>query len=459
MAAATGASRNLTPLRERAKRHLWLPYSAPGTQGTARDEIVIVVEGNGCTIRDSDGHTYIDGISALEAMILGHGDLEVVAAMEAQARELAFLDLFRFAAPVQIELAAELADVSPGMQYVHFTPGGAEADEVAIKLARQYHELRGQPHRKKVITRAGAFHGVTGGAMALDGHYFASRNVLYDGGVNWGRTAPAIACPRCDFGKATRHLACPHTIEAVIEAEGPETVAAVVVDPAATAIAVACPPDSYLRELAEICRQYDVLLVVDEVITGMGRTGRLFCTEYSGVQPDFVTMSKGLSSGYAPIGAALVAPHVAAPFEASSEGIFFHGHTYAGHPVAAAAARTVLRRVLEERLWERAQRLGSRLLDGLRSLEGRRHYWDARGRGLLLGLEIVEDAGTGRDFADRVAAGHDLRRRCRELGLATLVLHPGNVLFVAPPLVIAEAEIDRIVAILDEALRHMEAER
>jgi len=337
------------------------------------------------------------------------------------------------------------------MEYVHFTPGGAEADEVAIKLARQYHALRGDPYRMKVITRQGSFHGVTQGAMALDGQYFASHNVVYDGGLNWGRTAPAPACSRCDFGKASRHLACVHAIDALIRAEGVETVAAVVVDPCATSIAVACPPVGYLRDLREVCDTHGVLLVADEIITGMGRTGTLFAIERDDVQPDFITMSKALSSGYVPIGATLVAPRVVEVFR-DHGAVFLHGHTYAGHPVAAAAALAVLRRVVRERLWERAATLGDRLLEGLRSLSHHRHYWDVRGRGLLVGLKIVRDQQTAEDFADPIAAGNAFRIACRDRGLATLILHPGNVLFIAPPVVASEAEVDQMVAIVDEAL-------
>jgi adenosylmethionine-8-amino-7-oxononanoate aminotransferase len=439
-----------------AQQHLWMPYSPPGSQGRSADPIRVITRGQGCTIWDSDGHAYLDGTSALEAMILGHGATEVIEAISAQARELAYLDVFRFASPPQIELAAELAAVAPGMEYVHFTPGGAEADEAAIKLARQYHYFRGQPHRMKVITRQGSFHGVTQGAMALDGGYFASYNVLYDGGLTWGRTAPAPACPRCDFGKAARYVACAHNIEAIIRAEGPDTVAAVVVDPVATAIGVATPPDSDLQELESVCRRHGVLLIVDEIITGMGRTGRLFCSEYSGVTPDFITLSKGLSSGYVPIAATLVSRRVADAFRERADGIFRHGHTYGGHPLGAAAARVVLKRVCEERLWERADVLGKRLLDGLRNLSEHRYFWDARGRGLLVGLEIVADQRTGEGFADPVAAGNRLRIRCRELGLAALILHPGNVLFLAPPLVISEQEVGRMVAIVEEALADME---
>ena len=438
-------------LRELAEAHLWMPYSPPGAQGSMRDDINVMTHGRGVLTWDVDGREYLDGTSALEALILGHGDEGVVAAIAEQARTMSFVDVFRFVTPPQVELAAELVAASPGMAMAHFTPGGAEADEVAIKMARQYHALRGEPYRMKVITRQGAFHGVTAGAMALDGQYFASRNVVYDGGLSWGRTAPAAACERCDFGKASRHLACVHAIEALIRAEGPETVAAVVVDPCATAIAVSVPPVGYLRDLREICDRYGVLLIVDEVITGMGRTGRLFATEWDGITPDFITTSKALSSGYVPIGAALISSRVRDTF-LEHEGVFLHGHTYAGHPIAAAAARYVLRKVLSERLWERSAMLGDRLLAGLRSLDHHRFYWDARGKGLLAGLEIVRDGETGEDFADPLAAGNRLRIAARERGLTTLLLHPGNVLFVAPAVVATEADIDRMVEILDAAM-------
>jgi adenosylmethionine-8-amino-7-oxononanoate aminotransferase len=198
-----------------------------------------------------------------------------------------------------------------------------------------------------------------------------------------------------------------------------------------------------------------VLLIVDEVITGMGRTGKLFATEWDGIVPDFITLSKALSSGYVPIGATLVSPEVRDTF-VEHDAVFLHGHTYAGHPVAAAAALTVLRRVVRDDLTARAASLGDRLLEGVRSLSHRRSFWDARGKGLLLGLEIVRDQGTGEDFADPLAAGNALRIAARERGLTTLLLHPGNVLFVAPAVVASEEQIDRMVAILDDAMGDLE---
>lgn len=441
-----------------ASEHLWMPYSAPGSQGRILDQVRLMTRGENCTVWDGDGKEYLDGVSALEAMILGHSATDVVEAINAQAEKISFIDLFRFTSEPAALFAAELCAVSPGMEYAFFTPGGAEADEVAIKLARQYHRLRGQPNRMKVITRAGSFHGCTQGAMALDGLYFASYNIIYEGGMTWGRTSPAGACALCDFGRASRHLSCVHKIEELIVAEGPESVAAVVVDPMATAIAVAAPPDDYLRDLRSVCDRYGVLLVVDEIITGMGRTGRLFCTEFSGIQPDFITMSKGLTSGYIPMGATLVAPHIAEVFKGRPEGAFLHGHTYGGHPLAAAAGRQVLSRVVEDRMWEAAERQGDRLLAGLRALSHHRYYWDVRGRGLLTGLEIVRDSTTGQMFSNPIAAGNRLRILCRELGMVSLILHPGNILFIAPAFVVTDDEIDRMVAIVDEALTIMEAE-
>lgn len=441
-------------LAARAAEHLWMPYSPPGKQGSGFNEIRILERGRGTRLWDTDGREFLDGISALEAAILGNGDEEVIAAIEAQARELTFLDLFRFAAPVQIELAERLTQLAPGMQYAHFAPGGAEADEIALKLARQYHHLRGEPYRKKVITRQGSFHGVTYGAMGLDGRYFASDNDVYDGGLTWGRTAPVRAPYPSDLGKAGRHLASVESIEATIRAEGPSTVAAVVVDPMATAIAVGMPPDSYQRDLRAVCDEHGVLLVCDEVIAGMGRTGRLFATEHAGIHADFITVSKGLSTGYVPIAACLVAPHVAETFK-EHRAVFRHGHTYAGHPLGAAAALAVLDRLTRDRLWEQAERLGQRLLDGLRGLADNPLYWDVRGRGLIAGLEIVADATTGEDFADLPAAGNELRSRCLDNGLISIVLHPGNILFLAPPLTASEQDIDDMVAIVRTSLDEM----
>lgn len=443
-------------LRRSANAHLWSAFSSPAPAGEG--EPTILVRGDGVRVVDSEGRAYIDGVSALEAMVVGHGRSELVAAASQQMEELAFLDLFRYASAPAIELAERLARITPGdLSRVFFTPGGAEADEVAIKIARQYHRLCGEPDRQKVITRGGAFHGSTFGAMALDGNYWATRNHLYETAPSARCIVPPSTCLECDFGAASRHLPCPHRIEETIVTERPETIAAVVVDPAATAIAVAVPPPEYLVHLREVCDRHGVLLIADEVITGFGRTGKLFCCEHSGVTPDLMTTSKGLSSGYAPLGATIVTERVTQVFLDAPGAVFAHGHTYGGHPVACAVALENLAIIEREDLVSRASEQGEYLLDGLRSLSSHPTFWDARGLGLLAGLEVVADRN-GKNFPQPGIVGTAIRKRCKANGLITLPLHPGAVMFIAPPLTITREDIDDIVDILDRSLAEVERE-
>jgi adenosylmethionine-8-amino-7-oxononanoate aminotransferase len=406
---------------------------------------------------DVSGKEYIDGISALEAMVVGHGREELVDAAANQMRALAFLDVFRYLSVPAIELAETLVRLTPEpLSSVFFTPGGAEAVEVAIKLARQYHRICGEPSRQKVLTRAGAFHGCTFGAMEVDGNYWATKNHIYESGPTAGRIVPPSACTRCDLGKAGRYLACPHQIEAAILAERPETIAAVVVDPAATAIAVAVPPPQYLRDLRAICDKHGVLLVVDEIITGFGRTGTLFCCERSGVAPDILTLSKGLTSGYAALGAAVVSGTVADAFQDVPEGVFAHGHTYGGHPVACAVALANLAIIEREGLVERSKAAGEHLLECLwHALEPCNTVWDVRGLGLLAGVDLTRTRD-GDAFETPSSVGIRVRLKCRENGLITLPLHPGNVMFLAPPLVITDKEIEQMCATFARSVLEVE---
>ncbi len=378
----------------------------------------------------------------------------------AQMQQLEFLDVFRFASPPAIDLAARLAEITPGtLSRVHFTPGGSEAVETAIKVAMHYQRLQGKPDRHKVLTREGAYHGCTFGAMAVDGDYFGTRPHLYDPLPGFGRIAPApyhYRCPHCSH-QARCTLACADDLEQVILAEEPETVAAVIVDPCATASAVSIPPPDYMPRLRQICDRHGCL-IADEVITGFGRTGRMFACEHWGVEPDIMTLSKGLSSGYMPIGAAVVREEIAQAFMTSPEGVLSHGQTYGGHPVACAVALANIELIQHEDLPGQAAEKGEYFLEGLRSLSHHPAFGDARGLGLLLGLEFVHDQITRRPPDDPRTAGYHMRSICRDLGLITLTLHPGNVLFLAPPLTISQAEIDQIVDIVDRALGTYEAQ-
>lgn len=442
-----------TALQAKARDHLWMAYQPPEPH-PAKGGPPILVGAEGSWMIDTDGRRYLDGVAALEACVAGHRRPELAEAAYRQMQELEFLDVFRFASPPAIELAARLAEITPGdLSRIHFTPGGSEAVETAIKVARQYHCLRDEPDRLKVITREGAYHGCTYGAMSVDGGYFGTRVDLFEP-PPFGRVAPAPYRYRCQHcsGETACTLVCADELESLILAEGPGTVSAVIMDPCATASAVSIPPPSYMPKVQEICRRHGVLLILDEVITGFGRTGRMFAAEHWDLKPDLLTLSKGLSSGYVPIGATVVAERVARAFLGHPDGVLSHGQTYGGHPVACAVALANLQLIEKEDLVGQAAKKGPYLMEGLRSLEHRTAYGEARGLGLLCGLELVHDQQTRSLPEDPKLAGYRMRAICREVGLITLTLHPGNVLFLAPPLTIAERDLDRLVEMLDQSL-------
>jgi len=404
----------------------------------------VIVRGQGSRLTDIEGRSYLDGVSALEAMVAGHGRQELLAAAVQQFEQVAFIDLFRYATVSQIELATKLAEITPGsLSMVHFTPGGAEAVEVAIKIARQYHYMRGDRNRYKVITRHGAYHGATFGAMAVDGNYHSTRNYIFQP-ESFGRIAPAPK-PGCGAEHARE-------IEALILRENPDTVSAVHLDPMNTALWLAIPNDEFLPALREVCDKYGVLLIADEIITGFGRTGKMFACQHTSVVPDLMTLSKGLSSGYMPIGAAVAKREIADTFAGGSEEMFRHGHTYGGHPVACAVALENICLIERDKLADRAAESGAYLLDGLNSLAHHPCFGGARGKGMLLGLELVLDKTTGAATTPPGTLGLAFRLACREFGLILLPIHPGNVMLIAPPLNMDRAEIDEMIAIIDRAL-------
>lgn len=439
---------------------LWRPFSSPSA---AVDEggPLLFVRGEGVWLETADGRRYLDGVGALEAMAIGHGRAELAAVAERQMRELAFLDVFRHVSQPALDLAEELVRIAPpNMERVHFTPGGSEAVEVALKLALQYHWLRGEPARRKVIVRRGAYHGVTFGAMNCDGGYYSTRNDIYLGDQRFGVVAGADGTT-ADWGPGAHHAAGAEDFARAIEQVGADQVAAIVVDPLGTASGVACAPAEDLRALRDLCDEHGILLIVDEVITGFCRTGDWFASGRYGVEPDLMPVSKALSSGYVPIGATLISKRIGDAFAAAgpADEVFAHGHTYGGHPVACAVALENLHILEREGLAARAESQGERLrstLDGLRSHDA---LVDVRGIGMLNGVEVVgEDAAAG-SFGTAVAAASWLRKRCAALGLVTLTVHPGTVLLLAPPLVIEDDEIDALAAILDQALSDLEARR
>jgi adenosylmethionine-8-amino-7-oxononanoate aminotransferase len=386
-------------------------------------------------------------------MAVGHGRRELIEAATRQMSELAFLDVFRYSSQPALDLSDTLVTAVPGMAKVHFTPGGSEAVETALKLALQWHWVRGDRDRRLVVTRHGAYHGVTFGAMNCDGRYYATRNDIYLGDHRFGVVAEGPATGQ-GWGLGARHAAGAAEFLATIEAHGPERIAAVIVDPCATASGVANAPPEDLVALRAMCDAHGILLIVDEVITGFCRTGRMFASEHSGVRADLMTLSKALSSGYLPIGACLVADHVVETIAQAEprDRVFAHGHTYGGHPVACAVALENIQILREENLAQRGLEMGERLRRGLSGLAPHHFFVDARGVGMLTGVELFGPGQSAGRFADPVEACGWLRRWLRDAGLVTLTVHPGTVFLLAPPLVINESEIDRIVEFFDAGL-------
>ena len=436
-------------LKEAAREHLWMPFTQLADV-IADDGPRVICRAEGSRLYDIEGRSYLDGVSALEAMIAGHGRRELLDAAVRQYEQVAFIDLFRYVVPSQIELAAKLAEITPGdLDRVFFTPGGGEAVEVALKIARQYHVMNGEPSRYKVITRHGAYHGSNYGAMTVDGNYHATRNYLFQP-ESFGRIAPAPK-PGCGADHARE-------IEETILRENPATVSAVHLDPMNTALRVAIPDDEFLRELRRVCDRYGVLLIADEIITGFGRTGKLFAVEHSGVVPDLMTLSKGLSSGYAPIGATIARKPIADAFIGDTDRTFRHGHTYSGHPVACAVALENIRVIERDGLAERAAESGAYLLERLQALANHPTFGGARGKGMLLGLELVTHQATGATSNPPGRIALAFRLACRDLGLILLPIHPGNVMLIAPPLNMERAELHELVDIIDRALTRIDAQ-
>jgi len=434
--------------------HLWPAFSYP--QDPFGEDPIIFSHGEGCWLTDSKGKKYLDGVGALEAMIVGHGRKRLADTAQKQLQSLAFLDVFRYTSQPALDLAEKLSSLAPmPNSKIHFTPGGSEAVETAMKAALQYHYLRGNKKRRTFIGRNGAYHGVTLGAMSLGASYYAMRNDIYlPQGL--GVSARAGAADEEVFGSGARHSSDACRIEEMILELGPENIAGVVVDPMATASGVACPPPSDLIKLRRICDRYGILLIVDEVISAWGHTGALFATEHSDVIPDIVTVSKGLSSGYMPIGATIVSEDIASYFT-GPDGFFAHGQTYGGHPAACAVALENISIIEEEGLVESAEKKGPILIEGIRSLQAQHlTLGHVRGRGLLIGIEIMKDSQKKIEFADRRFAGTTFRYLLRDAGLLGINVHPGNVLLLAPPLVIQLEEITIMIEMIDTALRALE---
>ena len=442
-------------LLQAGNEHVWLHASSSHALVVPTESKRIIVAGHGCILTDIDGKEYIDGLAGLSLVNVGHGRHAIGAAMAAQASTLAYASAADSTTIPAIQLATLLADLTPGdLSTVFFCSGGSEAVESAIKIARQYQYLVGFPKRVKIIGRRGSSHGATYAAMSVSGT--SQRNEPYHS--PWMHGALHVAppyCYRCDYRQIypTCDVYCVDTIAQMMMHEGPHTVAAVIVEPISTSGGVVIPPPEYLPRLRQICDQHGVLLIVDEVTTGFGRTGKMFASEHWGLVGDIMTLAKGLSSGYAPIAATICRPHVVAPFASATGQRLSHLLTFGGQAVACAAALANIQIIEDEQLVEQATTMGAYLLEQLQGLRHHPTVGDIRGLGLLTAVELVKNRATKVPIAADSAEVATLHAALVERGLLTRVTH---VIMLSPPLCITRTEVDRIVEIIDCSLTVME---
>lgn len=421
-----------------------------------------IARAEGVWLWDTEGHRYLDGCSGAVVVNIGHGRGEVVDAMARQGRQVAYVHNGEFTTEALEAFSARLGALAPrGLDRVFPVSGGSEATESALKLARAYHRLRGNPEKWRVIARRVSYHGNTVGALSMSGH--AVRRAPY---------APLLLdFPHIEGPDLYRDpdLASPansgSALEEAILAAGPETVAAFIAEPVIGAAggAMTAPPGHFER-IREICDRYDVLFIADEVMTGVGRTGRMWGVQHSAATPDLLVAAKGLASGYAPLAAVLVSPRVHDLFIELDQ-TFVHGFTYGGHPIACAAGSAVLDIVVREHLAERAEAQGSRLEALLREVAARHPIvGDARGRGLLRGIELVADPEAKTPYpaemtvATRLAEAALRRGLCIYPGGGHLPGPAGDQALVAPPLVVDDAELGELASRLDDSLGELEKE-
>jgi adenosylmethionine-8-amino-7-oxononanoate aminotransferase len=422
----------------------------------------IAVRGEGCWIVSSDGRRFLDAAGQAAVVNIGHGVAEIGRAMAEQSGQIAFAHTSQFHSAPAEKLAARLLAIAPpnfrNGSRVYFTSGGSEATETAIKLARQYHLERGQKNRYRVVSRRQSYHGSTLGAMSVSGNVV--RREPYEPLIaEWGHIAPCF-CYHCPFEKTFPQcqVACADDLEVYLVEHEAEQAAAFIFEPVVGAtLGAAVPPEGYAARIAEICRKNRILLIADEVMTGMGRTGKPFAVQHWNIEPDMILVGKGIASGYAPLGAVLVSARVVEAFEHGS-GAFMHGFTYQAHPVSTAAGNAVFDYLESHKLFERVIPAGKNLRAALSALEAHPHVGDVRGLGLLLGVEFVKDKATREPFAKT----DNIAERVRQAAVAEGVLtYPtqgcfdgqrGDHLLLAPPFTISAEESALIVRALQSAL-------
>ncbi|WP_141500407.1 aspartate aminotransferase family protein [Paenibacillus luteus] len=425
-------------LLEKDRKFLW-HHISPHNENP-----MVIVSGEGSWITDMDGNRYLDGMSGLWCVNVGHGRAEIAEAAAEQMKTIAYSTLIQSHVPA-IELAAKLNEWLEGEYRIFFSNSGSDANEVAFKIARQYHYQRGKASKHKFISRHRAYHGNSMGALSATGQ--AQRKVKYEPlGAGFTHVPPPY-CYRCPFGqtRGACELQCAQAYEDAIIWEGADSVAGIIVEPAITGGGMIVPPDHYLPKLREICDKHDVLLIVDEVICGFGRSGAKFGHQNFGVRPDMVTMAKGMTSAYSPLSATAVSAEMYDSFkESGPDSHFRHVNTFGGNPVSCAVALKNIEILEREELVARSAYIGKELLRRIKTLKAHPHVGELRIFGSAIGIELVEDKQTKEPAsAARVTS---IIAGCKQKGL--LISKNGdtvpgfmNILTLSPPLSTTDEEI------------------
>lgn len=420
---------------------LWHPWTSIKEYSQA--EPLIIVEGKGCVVKDTNGREYIDARAGALNASCGYGRSEVIDAINQQLNQLMTFDLAGAATLPAILLAKKMAELMPvRLKRTLFCSSGSEATESAIKIARLYHRLKGNSNKFKIISLEEGYHGATLGAMSASCSHFTQYGYapLAEGFIS----IPPPRCTQCD--NSQQHANCeipgPELLEQRIEKEGAETVAAFIVEPILGVGGVIVPPDSYLPEVRKICDKYDVLLIFDEILTGFGRTGRMFAMEHWDVEPDILLSSKGISGGYIPLSAVTTTDEIFSLFvnDPLLQGLR-HGHTNSGHATACVAALTVIKVIEQEGLVENARVIGRYLIDRLTEIAQKSSsVREIRGKGLLVAVELFDTPGIFRFF------GTALKNNL-------IVRQQGTIITIAPPLIITMGEAEQLVNLFDSTLK------
>ncbi len=442
----------LQKLIELDKKHFIHPTSSIHQQ-QANGPKVIIEKGDGIYLTDKNDNVYIDAMSSLWNVNVGHGREELAEAAAEQMKKLAFSSTFStFSNEPAILLAEKISSIAPeGLNAVFFTSGGSESNDTAIKLVRHYWRIQDKPEKRKIIGLNRAYHGVAAASTSATG--------IPEFWSMAGKMMVDIYHADNPYGNGTAKAI--DSLRAVIEKEGPETVAAFIAEPIQGAGGVLIPPKEYLKEVRNLCNDYGILFIADEVITGFGRTGKWFGIENFGVTPDVISFAKGVSSGYIQLGGVIVSGHIHEVLKEKSAGTLFHGYTYSGHPTAAAVGLKNIEIIEKEKLVDNSRAMGEVMLEGFNKLKKELDIvGDVRAVGLLGAVELVEDPATNKRFSSDLQVAPKVIEALHQRGvICRAVTYEGtDIICFSPPLIINKEQVETMIEKLHDAIKEVRNE-